>query len=179
MTPFTFYPNTTYEIRYIGDSTLKTPMTVTRRTEKSVWVRVRNEAETRLKVYNNGDSEYVLPFGNYSMSPACYAKNLHTNQPTPTPQVTESVETVAETVEEKENTVAVLPHVDGEALASCHLEILSESKDKTIVINETVFGKMTVCFKKGSYRVNAGKMAFVTTEYEAIKTFLSVSYKKV
>ena len=171
----TFNENTTYEIRYIGDSNLRTPMTVTRRTEKSVWVRVRNEDEIRLKVYNNRDCEYVLPFGRYSMAPACYAKNLHTNQPTPPLQV----ETVTETLEENENTVAVLPHVDGEALASCHLEILSESKSKTIIINETVFGKMTVCFKKGSYRANAGKMAFVTTEYEAIKTFLSLSYKKV
>ena len=169
-----FNINTTYEIRYIGDSNLRTPMTVTRRTEKSVWVRVRNEDETRLKVYNNGESEYVLPFGNYSMAPACYAKHLHATQSTSTPSVQKPVEKV----EEKENTVAVLAHVDGEALASCHLEILSESKDKTIVINETVFGKMTVSFKKGSYRANAGKMAFVTTEYQAIKTFLSVSYKK-
>ena len=71
-----FQANKTYEIRFIGDSDLKVPFTVTRRTEKSLWGRVRNGEVKRMKIHSYAGSEYVNPMGNYSMSPSANARHL-------------------------------------------------------------------------------------------------------
>ena len=70
-----FETNKTYKMTFIGDSELIVPVTVTRRTEKTVWFKIRNGGEKRAKLHIYDGSEYFYPEGsNYSMAPSCYAK---------------------------------------------------------------------------------------------------------
>lgn len=68
-----FEAGKTYAMTHIGDSSLKTPVKVLKRTEKSVRIQVRGEKPRTCRIKCYGDSEYILPCGNYSMAPSCYA----------------------------------------------------------------------------------------------------------
>ena len=72
-----FQADTTYKMRFIGDSDLIAPVTVLKRTEKTVTVSIRGEAakSCRIKTDHNG-IEYILPLGSYSMAPCVKADRL-------------------------------------------------------------------------------------------------------
>jgi len=63
-----FETGKTYETRSACDYGCVFSVTVTRRTAKSVWVRVKGE-EKRCKVTEYDGAETIKPFGSYSMAP--------------------------------------------------------------------------------------------------------------
>ncbi|WP_299377491.1 hypothetical protein [uncultured Kiloniella sp.] len=68
-----FKANTTYTLCFIGDTDVKVDMTIIKRTEKSIWIKnPRNKSEIIRKSVKVGfdDVEYILPYGNCSMSPS-------------------------------------------------------------------------------------------------------------
>jgi len=71
-----FEQGKTYTMNWITNSDLKTEWTVLRRTKKTIWIIDQNGTKkmNRIKIYD--DCEYVLPFGDYSMSPSLRAKNI-------------------------------------------------------------------------------------------------------
>lgn len=67
----------TYEMHWVSDSTLKTPCTVTKRTEKTVTVTTATWGSKTVKVRNDGvGGEYCYPIGNYSMAPVLRARRV-------------------------------------------------------------------------------------------------------
>lgn len=79
-----FTPGKTYTYRYIGDSDLTGEATITRRTAKSVWfTQDGGVTEKRCKVYG-GDTEYICPFGMYSMCVVLRASNEKVTETEPT-----------------------------------------------------------------------------------------------
>ena len=63
-----FKVHMTYETRSICDHNCIFSFTITRRTEKSVWVEVRGELVRRSITVHDG-VETFMPFGSYSMAP--------------------------------------------------------------------------------------------------------------
>ena len=67
-----FEVNKTYQMEFVTNSDLKVNVLVIARTEKTITFQLRKEVK-RVKVYNNGNEEYFLPDGRYSMSASVYA----------------------------------------------------------------------------------------------------------
>ena len=65
-------------MNWITNSDLKTLWTVTKRTAKTLTIESHNGRieKRRIKMCNHSNSEYINPFGIYSMSPVLYAKNI-------------------------------------------------------------------------------------------------------
>ena len=61
-----FEAGKTYTHGWIGDADLKTNITILKRTEKFVWMKVHDK-EVRRGVYVYGGVEQVKPYGTYSM----------------------------------------------------------------------------------------------------------------
>lgn len=74
----TFQIGKTYEIRFIGDSELKVPLKVERVSASSIWAKVDGEVK-RMKIQTYNDTQYVNPYGTYSMNPSCRACNEYSN----------------------------------------------------------------------------------------------------
>lgn len=76
-----FELNKKYLMNWITNSTLKTMWTVIRRTAKTLTIESHNGRieKRRIKRCTHTNSEYVNPFGIYSMSPVLYAKNIKDN----------------------------------------------------------------------------------------------------
>ena len=74
----TFELNKKYVMNWITNSDLKTLWTVTKRTAKTLTIESHNGRieKRRIKHCNYSNSEYVNPFGIYSMSPVLYVKNI-------------------------------------------------------------------------------------------------------
>ena len=74
----TFSVGSSYNMRWIGDSSLITVWTCVKRTKKTITLVNEHGEKTSRRVktnpYSNG--EYVSPLGVYSMSPTVYAKNV-------------------------------------------------------------------------------------------------------
>ncbi len=70
-----FEVGASYIMNFVTDSNLKVKWTVVKRTAKTITISspLRETVNKRIKVYR--DSEYVEPYGRYSMSPSVYAKN--------------------------------------------------------------------------------------------------------
>ena len=65
----TFAINTQYSTRSACDHDCIFTYTVTRRTEKSVWVKDSHGKEKRCKIYLFDNVESIFPEGHYSMAP--------------------------------------------------------------------------------------------------------------
>lgn len=62
--------NTTLTTRMITDSEIVLSVVLIKRTEKSAFVQIDNGEVVRCKVKNSFDgSQYIMPYGNYSMAP--------------------------------------------------------------------------------------------------------------
>lgn len=73
-----FKVGTTYRLRFIGDHNATVDYTVTKRTDKTVWINSQGAAQ-KCKIFFCGGlkpddiEEYCVPMGRFSMSPALYA----------------------------------------------------------------------------------------------------------
>ena len=76
---YTFETGKTYEMRWITDSDLRTPITIEKRTAKTATVTVRGEETKRCKIHTYEGREYIKPMGSYSMAPILSANNLVEN----------------------------------------------------------------------------------------------------
>lgn len=77
----TFETGKTYGNNFIGNSDLWFYFEVTRRTDKSVWIKDTNTGEVsrrKIRVYNG--VEQCDPFGQYSMSPTLRANKSFTDE---------------------------------------------------------------------------------------------------
>lgn len=68
-----FETGKTYTMRFIGDSDLKVPVEILKRTKKFVTIKISNEAPVRVGVYEYDGSEKARPYGTYSMCPSISA----------------------------------------------------------------------------------------------------------
>lgn len=69
-TPARFEVGATYQGRFVTDYDSTFRRTVTKRTDKSVWLTDgRDVKQFRIKMTYDGSSEYCEPMGRYSMSP--------------------------------------------------------------------------------------------------------------
>lgn len=75
MTTIKFETGKTYQTRFITDSDLRVKTTITKRTEKTVWFKTENGETGSKRVSEYNGSEFILPFGSYSMAPMCRAEN--------------------------------------------------------------------------------------------------------
>lgn len=64
----TIVSNSILTCRFVTDAELKVEMQVTARTKSTCTVTINGKSEKR-KIYNNGESEYIYPYGKYSMAP--------------------------------------------------------------------------------------------------------------
>lgn len=81
MTTFTFQAGQTYGGRFIGDADAVFQVKILKRTAKFVTINNPTEPGTvkRCGILRDHDgSEYILPFGSYSMAPCCKASRLVT-----------------------------------------------------------------------------------------------------
>jgi hypothetical protein len=72
----TFKVGQTYIMTFVTDSNLKVPWTVIKRTPKMLTITDNQGKTVRKKIKVYGDSEYVEPYGKFSMSPWLRAKNI-------------------------------------------------------------------------------------------------------
>lgn len=68
-----FEPGQTYTTRSIGDNDCIISVTITRRTDKTVWGEL-NGKPARYRVHTFEGREYINPWGHYSMAPVLWAK---------------------------------------------------------------------------------------------------------
>lgn len=72
-----FELNQTYQMRFIGDSELIVPVTILKRTAKTVTFKEGVQEPKRGKVHVSDEGEFIYPCGRYSMAPICRAANLY------------------------------------------------------------------------------------------------------
>jgi hypothetical protein len=67
----TFEVGKTYFGRFISNYDSVFKYTVTKRTDKTVWLKSAHgdDVKCRIKTWHDGHAEYVLPMGSYSMAP--------------------------------------------------------------------------------------------------------------
>lgn len=70
-----FEENKKYRFGFISDSSIEVVITVIKRTPKTITFFIEGEKEIKRKVFSDENGEYVFPYGKYSMSPVCRAKN--------------------------------------------------------------------------------------------------------
>lgn len=70
-----FEVNKSYVFGFIGDSDLKVTIKVVKRTAKFLTFEESNGEQAKRKIQVSDEGEYINPYGVYSMSPTCRAKN--------------------------------------------------------------------------------------------------------
>lgn len=70
-----FEAGSSYLMTFITDSNLKVKWTVTKRTAKTITLTSEHEKTVTKRIKTYRGSEYVEPYGRYSMSPSVYAKS--------------------------------------------------------------------------------------------------------
>ena len=71
----TIQTNSTIIVRFITDAELRPSLNVIERIEtpKSTFVKINLHGEIlKKKVFNDGNKEYIFPYGKYSMAPIAY-----------------------------------------------------------------------------------------------------------
>ena len=61
---------------WIGDASATTPVTVVKRTAKTITIEMPGYGRTTVRIKNYEGVEYALPTGNYSMAPRIKADRL-------------------------------------------------------------------------------------------------------
>ncbi len=72
-----FEVNKIYRMTFLGDSDLIVPITIIKRTDKTVVFKKWDEKPKRVKIHTYKITEYIYPTGNYSMAPSCDADKLY------------------------------------------------------------------------------------------------------
>ena len=71
-----FITGRTYKMVWIGDASAATPVTVIKRTAKTITLEVPGWGKKTVGIKNYEGVEYALPTGNYSMAPRIKADRL-------------------------------------------------------------------------------------------------------
>lgn len=72
----TFKAGKSYTMLFIGDSDLKVPVKVLKRTKKTVTVKIHGDDAKRIKIHTDEIGEYIYPEGTYSMCPRAHSKRI-------------------------------------------------------------------------------------------------------